>query len=217
MAKQAIVIGLGHFGLSLVRALSERSVEVLAVDVSEDRVRLASTFAAEAVSFDATDEEALSRTSPARRDLCICAIGEESRESSIICTALLRQMGAPRVISRASDELHERILKLVGAHQVVNPERQFGENFASQVLQETVTGELDLGDGLVISEIKAPEMIIGHSLSKLQLPRRFGVTVVAIRRDQKIRLPEQNESLKTGDGLIVVAREGAVSRLMERR
>lgn len=127
MKKQAIVIGLGQFGMSVARALSERGVDVLAVDIAEERVRVAAGFAAEAACFDAMDTDALARTSPERREVCICAIGDEAKEASIICTALLRQMGAPRVIARANDDLHERILKLVGAHQVVNPERAFGE------------------------------------------------------------------------------------------
>ncbi|MBC7172273.1 MAG: TrkA family potassium uptake protein, partial [Polyangiaceae bacterium] len=127
MARQAIVIGLGQFGMAVARALSERRVEVLAIDLSEDRVRAVAPFVAEAAAFDATNEEALARTSPERRDLCVCAIGDESRESSIICTAMLRQMGAPRIVARANDPMHERILGLVGAHRVVNPEREYGQ------------------------------------------------------------------------------------------
>lgn len=216
MKKQAIVIGLGHFGLSVARALSERDVEVMAIDTREERVRLASDFVSEAVNFDATDAEALGRTSPDRRDFAVCAIGDEAREASIICTALLRQMGVPRVIARASDQLHERILKLVGAHLVVNPEREFGESFASQILHQSETGELPLGGGLLISEIAAPDFLVGHPLSELQLPRRFGITVVAIRREQAVQLPAPHEPLRAGDGLIIVAREGAVRQLMER-
>ncbi|MGD8826438.1 MAG: NAD-binding protein [Myxococcales bacterium] len=94
MKRQALVIGLGQFGMSVCRALAARQVEVLAVDVSEDRVRTAASFVTEAACFDATDESALSRTSPERRDVCLCAIGDEAKEASIICTALLKQMAA---------------------------------------------------------------------------------------------------------------------------
>ncbi len=67
MRKQVIVIGLGQFGMALSRTLSERGVEVLAVDVNEERVRLASAFVVEAACFDATDEQALMRAAPERR------------------------------------------------------------------------------------------------------------------------------------------------------
>src|SRR5690606_14151667 len=83
MSKQALVVGLGQFGLALSRALAAKGVEVLAVDRREETVRAAAAFVAEAVMLDATDEVALARTLPERRDLCVCAIGDESRESSI--------------------------------------------------------------------------------------------------------------------------------------
>lgn len=217
MAKQAIVIGLGQFGMSMARALTEQGVEVLAIDVQEERVRVASTFAAEAVRFDATDNEALARTAPERREVCVCAIGDEAKEASIICTALLRQLGAPRVVARANDDLHARILKLVGAHQVVNPEREFGERFASQVLHSKIRGELSLGDDFIITEFEAPRALVGKSLVELALPSRYGVTVVAIRRagTSAILTPEPNQPLLERDMLVVVSHEQAVSKLLE--
>lgn len=218
MKKQAIVIGLGQFGMSVARALSERGVDVLAVDIAEERVRVAAGFAAEAACFDAMDTEALARTSPERREVCICAIGDEAKEASIICTALLRQMGAPRVIARANDDLHERILKLVGAHQVVNPERAFGERFANRILHERVMGEMPLGEDLLITEIRPPASLVGHSLADLQLPRRYGITVVAVRRAGRgaVLMPDPGEPLQEDDVLVVVSKRNAVAQLMER-
>jgi trk system potassium uptake protein TrkA len=216
--QQAIVIGLGQFGMSVARALSERRVEVLAVDVVEERVRTASNFVAEAACFDATDTDALGRTSPDSRDVCLCAIGDEAKEASIICTALLRQMGARRVIARANDDLHARILTLVGAHHVINPEREFGERFANQILHEGIKGELPLGDDLLITEAESPMAFVGHTLGQLQLPRRFGVTVIAVRKpgQRTVALPDPQIPLAEKDVLVVVAREGAVARMMER-
>jgi trk system potassium uptake protein len=218
MNHQAIVVGLGQFGMSVARTLAERGVEVLAVDIQEDRVRVAASFVAEAACFDATDTDALARTSPDRREVCVCAIGDEAKEASIICTALLRQMGAKRIIARSNDDIHARILKLVGAHQVVNPEQQFGERFASQILHESILGELPLGEDLLITEFQPPAAFVGHTLADLQLPRRFGVTAVAIRRARRsvVVLPNPHEPLEADDVLVVVAKEGAVATLMER-
>lgn len=217
MRRQAIVIGLGVFGMSLARALTVRGVEVLAVDVDEDRVRAASSFAAEAMCLDATDDESLGRMSPERRDLCVCAIGDEAREASIICTALLRQMGAKRVIARTNDPLHSRILTLVGAHMVVNPEREFGERFANQLLHKGIKGEMPLGEGVLITEAEIPTAFVGKTLGELTLPGRFGVTVVAVRKgsDGAVLLPDAQTVLAQADVLVVVAREGAVTRMME--
>lgn len=218
MKRQAIVIGLGNFGMSLARSLSEREVEVLAVDNREEHVHIASGFVAEALCFDASDSEALSKTLPEKRDVCICAIGDESREASIICTALLRQMGARRVVARANDVVHARILSLVGAHVVINPEREFGERFASQLLYDGIKAEMALGEGVLITESKAPKSFVGKDLSQLQLPNRYKVTVVALRRAKSglVLLPNPKLLIEDDDILVVVAREGAVLEMMEK-
>lgn len=218
MIKQAIVIGLGQFGMAVAQVLSDRGMEVLAVDLSESRVRAAAEFAAEAACFDATDTDALTRTSPERREVCICAIGDESREASIICTALLRQMGAPRVIARANNDLHARILRLVGAHQVVNPEREFGERFANHIIYERVRNEMALGEDLLITELTPPASLVGRTLGDLQLPRRYGITVVAIRRAGRgaVFVPSPSDTVEEQDVMVVVSRPDAVALLMER-
>jgi trk system potassium uptake protein TrkA len=218
--KQALIVGLGQFGMSLSRALTDRGVEVLAVDLDPVRVSFAADFVAEAVQFDALDEEALARTGPQRRDVCVVAIGDTAREGSILCTALLRQMGAPRVVARATDDLHERILKLVGAHEVVNPERAFGERLATRLAFSGVLEELPLGDDLSITEVKIPAPLVGRTLMDLKLPRRFGVTIVAIRRSQdgrgRLLIPRPDEPLQTEDILVMVAPPGAVTSFLER-
>lgn len=217
MRKQAIVIGFGQFGTAIARALARKGVEVLGIDTREERIREVSSFLTDVASFDATDADALARTAPERRDICICAIGDEARESSIICTALLRQMGAPLVVARANTDLHARILKLVGAHLVVNPEREFGERFASQLLYKNILGEMSLGGELLITEMQVPAWMVGRSLLDLQLPRAYGVTVVAVRPADKevVMLPDPATILREHDVLIVVAKEGAVSRLID--
>jgi trk system potassium uptake protein TrkA len=216
--KQAIVIGLGQFGFSVAKSLTERGVEVLAVDVQEDRVRAAAPHVTDAACFDATDTNALSRTSPERREICVCAIGDEAKEASIIVTALLRQMGAPRIVARANDDLHSRILSLVGAHVVVNPEREFGERFASKLLHEGIMGELPLGNDLLITEFRPPESFVGQTLNALRLPQRFAVTVVAVRRGGKgaVVLPDPKDVVRSDDVFVVVSREADIFRLMER-
>ncbi|MBK8975024.1 MAG: TrkA family potassium uptake protein [Planctomycetes bacterium] len=216
--QQVIVIGLGQFGTAVARALAERGVEVLAVDTDEDRVQAIADHVAEALCFDATDLDAIQRTSPDKRDVCVCAIGDESKDASIICTALLRQSGAKRVIARANDDVHARILRLVGAHQVVNPEREFGERFASRIVHEGIRGELLLGEGVLLSEVETPKSFLSQSLGELRLPNRFGVTIVAIRKQGSgtVILPEAGTVLESGDVMVLVGRQGAVARMMEK-
>jgi trk system potassium uptake protein TrkA len=216
--KQAVVIGLGQFGMALAQSLAERDVEVMAVDTRLEPVEEASAFAASAVQFDATDEDSLRRTSPERRDLCVCAIGDENREGSIMCTALLRQLGARHILARATDTMHERILRLVGAHEVVNPERAFGERLATKLLYSAVLDEVPLGGDLVLTEMKPPPAFVGRTLTDLALPRKHEINVVAIRRDgdKGVSTPSPDTPLQEKDVLIVVSPPHAVAKLLGR-
>jgi trk system potassium uptake protein len=214
---QALIIGLGQFGMALARTLTELGAEVLAVDYNQHLVQVASAFATEAACFDASDEDALARADPARRDLCVCAIGNEAREAAIIVTALLRQMGAPRVVARATDDLTERILRLVGAHQIVNPERAFGERLANRLLYQDIVEELPLGPDLTITEVHPPPAMIGRSLTELRLLERFAVNVVALRRvgGGATITPDLERPLAGDDILVLVSRPEAIRKLLE--
>ncbi len=217
MSQQILIIGLGHFGMSLARTLSEKGAEVLAVDVNKNLVEEASSFVTEAMVVDATDEAELARLEPGKRDSAVCAIGDDSKEASIICTALLRQMGTPVVIARANDKMHQRILHLVGAHQVVNPEQEFGKRFANRLLYRNVIADTNLGEDLHLTEICIQPSMIGKSLVDLALPKRFGVMVVGIRRGTpaKILPPSPREPLQADDNLIIVSSESAIPLLIK--
>lgn len=213
--KQVLVIGLGQFGYSLVRSLASAGVEVIAVDRVIEKTRLVAAFAASVTCIDATNETELAALAPERRDACVCAIGDESRESSIICTTLLRQLGAKRVLARATDPVHERILGLIGAHEVINPESIIGQRVAMRLAHEGIRDELTLGPDLAVTEIIAPITLVGHGLAALDLPGRYEVTVAAIRRGQELVMPHGSVIVEEGDSLVLVARPNMVSAMLE--
>lgn len=203
--------------MSLCRTLSEKGAEVLAVDNNKHLVEEASAFVTEAVVVDATDEDALARLEPGKRDAAVCAIGDDSKEASIICTALLRQMGTPLVISRANDKMHQRILQLVGAHQIINPEQEFGKRFANRLLYRSVIADTNLGTDLHLTEISTQPSMVGKSLVDLALPKKYGVIVAGIRREGKGRVVPliPSEILNANDNLIIVSSEAAIHKLVE--
>jgi trk system potassium uptake protein TrkA len=217
MSQQILIIGLGQFGMSLARTLSEKGVEVLAVDPKKNLIEEASAFVTEALVMDATNEIELARLHPEKRDSVVCAIGDDSKESSIICTLLLRQMGAPFIVARANDKMHQRILELVGAHQIVNPEQEFGKRFATRLLYRHIIADTSIGDDLHLTEIRIQPAMIGKSLVELALPKRFGIMVAAIRRGSpsKIIQPSPSEPLQAGDNLMIVSNEAAIAKLIK--
>ena len=199
MANQILIIGLGQFGLSLSRTLAERGAEVLAVDQDRKRVDEAANFVTEAIAMDATDETELARLNPGQRDVAVCAIGDESREASIMCTALLRQMGTPRIIARANDPMLRRILQLVGAHEIINPEFEFGKKFANRILYSQIFADTALGTDLQLTEI-----CIQPSMATI----RRGKT-------GRVELPIPDEPLSRDDKLLIVCGENALPKLVK--
>jgi trk system potassium uptake protein TrkA len=217
MSQQILIIGLGQFGMSLAHTLSEKGAEVLAIDPKKNLVEEASTFVTEALIMDATDEVELARLHPEKRDAVVCAIGDDSKESSIICVALLRQMGVPFIVARANDKMHQRILQSVGAHQIVNPEQEFGKRYANRLLYRHIIADTSIGDDLHLTEFRIQPSMVGKTLIDLALPKRFGVIVAAIRRGSpsKIIQPSPGEPLQANDSLMIVSSEDAIPKLIK--
>ncbi len=213
---QVLIVGLGQFGMALARALHANGDEVIAVDIDPHSVQVAAGFASQAVAMDAMEEAELVQLRPAARDICVCAIGNDSREASIVVTAMLRQLGARRIVARATDEVHERILNLVGAHEVINPERAVGARLAARLSRRGLLEVLPLGDDVEITELRAPEALAGRTLKELGLPRRFQVTVLAVRRGSpqsgRVLLADANLRIEAGDVLVMFGPVGAAAR-----
>ncbi|MBI2602598.1 MAG: TrkA family potassium uptake protein [Deltaproteobacteria bacterium] len=216
MKKQIVVIGLGQFGLGLLKALSSLETELIAIDKNKEKVQIASQYSSQVFCFDATEGEALAQLDPGSRDVCVCATGDQSKEVAIICTALLKQMGAKRVIARANDDLHSRILKLVGADEVINPEWDFGAKFANRIMSENILAEMSLGSDLTVTEFKAPDRFWKKSLIDLDLRRNYGITVIAVRSAASgtVKLARADEIIHDGDILIVVSPPGKIEKLL---
>jgi trk system potassium uptake protein TrkA len=124
-------------------------------------------------------------------------------------------MGAPLVISRANDFMHQRILKLVGAHQIIDPEQEFGKKFANRLLYKNVIADTALGEDIHLTEICIQPSMVGKTLIDLQLPKRFGAMVVAVRRGTNGRVfqPSPSDTLLENDTLIIASNEAAISKI----
>lgn len=214
MQRQAMVIGLGQFGVAVATELSQRGADVLVVDVSPERVQAASRWASSALCLDSTDEAALAQAAPRQRDVVICAIGDDARDAAIITTALLSRMGCRRLVARASTEVMKAILEAVGAHEVVNPEALYGTHYAGRLLFENILNEFELSADFHISQMSPPPSFVGRTLAELKLPALYGVTVLGMRRrsedDSVVRVPQAMVPLQPDDILIVAASRQAL-------
>jgi trk system potassium uptake protein len=213
--KQVAVIGLGRFGSSVARTLAESGCEVLAVDVDEARVKAIADYVTDAVRANALDEEALRSLGLRNFEVVVVAIGHEV-EASILTTVLLKEMGVPKIVAKAQDDLHGRVLQKVGADIVVFPERDMGVRLAHTLISRNVIDEIQLSTDYSILEMEAPPRFLDRSLKELELRQRFGLTVLAIRRvDRIIVSPDAEQTLEEGDVLVTLGQPEKLESLNE--
>lgn len=212
MKEQILVIGLGQFGMSLARALCEKSFDVIAVDIDQKAVNEAANFATDAICLNAIDEISLSKLSPKDRDLVICSIG--AKEPSILTVALLKQMGCENIIARASEAVHARILKAVGARRVINPEYEYGKKFANKILFKSMFFD-DASDGIDLLEVPVQPFMVDKSLIELQLPDKYRVIVAGIIKEDKLTRPLPNEKLKKDDRLLITGSSDDIEKMIK--
>lgn len=217
MARQFAVIGLGTFGRQVAVRLRQLGHEVLAIDNDEDRVNAIAEEVETAVRADATDEAALRELRLDSVSCAVVAIGVEAIESSILATTLLRQIGVPEIVARSVNPLHARALRAVGAHIVVRPEEEMGERLARRLAQPNVMERLELGPDVELAEIPTPSDFVDSSPVELEVRRKHSVTIVAIRRGERIlAMLEGSETIESGDVLIVIGSPKAIETLAAR-
>jgi trk system potassium uptake protein TrkA len=214
--KQFAVIGLGRFGTSVARTLAGMGYDVLAIDHREERVQDIMEHVTHAVQVDAVDEHALRSLGIRNFDVVIVAIGQDV-QASILTTVLLKEMGVRRVVAKANTELHGKVLAKVGADKVVFPERDMGVRVARALVSQNILDQIELSPDHSIVELIAPPEFLGKTLQESAIRTRFGVTVLAIRRDRDIIIsPGPGQILKEGDVLVVVGRNDRLEKLEAR-
>lgn len=221
MSQKFLIIGLGQFGTSIARGLFRQGHDVTAVDPAEDKVLGVATEVSRAVVADATDEKALEELRIDTFDAVVNAIGADFLESSILCTAILKQLGARKIIARAKSKIHERILTALGVDRVVQPESLMGERMAFEMASPGLVGQFDLGEGVTAVEVTVPEKWVGRTLIDLNLRRRFGVTVVALQRHreggkaQLMPSPSPDQPLVRGEVALVLGSSSEVEQFLK--
>ncbi|WP_163150053.1 TrkA family potassium uptake protein [Anoxybacillus sp. MB8] len=210
--KEFAVIGLGRFGGSVCRTLSEQGMEVLAIDMNEDKVNEYASIASQAVVADSTDENVLKSLGIRNFDHVIVAIGDNI-QASILTTLILKELGVEKITVKATNDYHEKVLKKIGADHIVHPERDMGERIANNMISNNVLDYLELSDRHSIVEIVANERLHGHSLLELDIRAKYGINIVAIKRNNDIIVsPLASEVIYAGDILIVIGADQDIDR-----
>jgi trk system potassium uptake protein TrkA len=228
--REYAVIGLGQFGARAARTLTELGGLVIGIDSDMNVVEAIKNDIARAVCLDCTSELALRAAGVGQIDTAIVALGGAT-EASIMATAILHSLGVGRVVARANSPLHERILKVVGAQRVYNPEEQTAIQVARSIISPDVQEVIPLASGHSLVEIVALPVFVGSTLRTLNFRARFGLNIVGIRKrrlsvDDKGEstvsyelndLPSPDDEIGDGDILLVVGSDVRIHALEAER
>lgn len=208
------VIGLGEFGRAVALGLAKEGVEVIAADLIMDRIDEVKNQVALAVRMDASQEHALHTHAIDEVDVLIAAIGANF-EAQVLVVVHAKQMGIKKIVARATSPDHRRVLKAVGADEVLNPEEEAARWLVQRLMITDIASYFELAEGFSVVEVNAPAGVVGKTLEELNLRRRFRVNLVALRRmdvnseGEKVLkhfnpVPMPNEVIEPNDVLALV-------------
>ncbi len=200
--KEFAVIGLGRFGLSLARSLCELGHEVLAIDLSKHNVQKVSEITPNAVQADALDETSLKEVGIKNFHSVVVAIGQDI-EASILVTLTLKELGIKNVIAKALNERHGRVLKKIGANKVVFPEKDMAQRLAHHLVAQNFLDYIELSSEYGIVEMEPLEGMIGEQLKNIDLRNKTGISIISIKKKDKIITAPGGKDLVEKDDVLV--------------
>ncbi len=210
-----MVIGLGSFGFNVARTLYEMGHEVLAVDCDREKVERIREYSSNAVVADAVDEESLKAMGIEKTDAVVVGLGD-SMDASTLLALHLKEMGVERIIVKAISEDHGKILELVGASEVVFPEKDMAIKLAKTLAFPNALEHLPLAPGFSIVEIAPPRTFVGKSLAELGLRNKYHVQVIAVRElipDRVNLVPRPDAVIKDSDILVILGKDEDLARI----
>ncbi len=201
--KSILLIGLGRFGRGVAEKLNELNHQVMAIDKSEERVNETLPLVTDAQIGDATSETFLRTLGVDNYDVCFVAIGEDF-QSSLEITSLLKELGAKKVISRASSQTHKKFLLRNGADEVVYPEGQLAAWTAIRYTEDHILDYISLDSEYAIYEISVPAEWYGKTVGGLDIRKKYSLNVLAVRENNKPSMAVTSETMLQENQIILV-------------
>lgn len=185
--KSILLIGLGNFGKMVAQQITEMGHQVMAVDKDEKRVNEAMPYVTDALIGDSTNVSFLKSLGINDYDACIVAIGDDF-QSSLETTSQLKELGGQMVVAMAKRDVQAKFLLRNGADEVVNPEKQIARWTAIRYTSDHILDYIKLDDEHAIFEVAVPKNWVGKSIGQLDIRKKYGVNVMAVKNDGKMNL-----------------------------
>lgn len=201
-SKQFVIIGLGRFGSSVAKTLYALGHDVLAIDSNEDLVQEISDSVTHAVQMDATDENALRTLGLRNFDVAVVTIGANI-QASVMATLLVKDMGIKYIIAKGNSDLHAKVLYKIGADRVILPEKDMGVRVAYNLVSSSILDYIELSPDYSIIEIESPKEWYGKSMKELSLRSKYGINVMAIKRNNEVNISPDADDVINKDDIVV--------------
>ena len=220
--KMFLVMGLGVFGRQAARALAENHMHVLALDVEERPVEMIRNDVDRAVRVDVTNDEALQEIGAFDADVAIISLGRHF-DLAVLATHTLKQRGIKHIHVQVDSEKEAEAIRAVGATNVIFPERDMAYNLVRRLVTPNIADQIPVDDDHGLIEMQTPKDFIGNSLSQLDVRKKHGVFVVAVRRPgnhgHKPKLcvpPDPDEPLEEGSTLFIIGHSERLNKLADK-
>lgn len=200
--KSFIVIGLGRFGLAVIKTLSELKADILAIDVNEDCVTLANEYTDACVIGDATKINVLKEIGVSNIDHAVVAIGN-NLQATILTTINLKELGVKKITVRVDDEQYKSVMERLGATDTIIPEEASAISLANHILSDNVLDYYKVTKDYSLVQMKLKHNI-NATLIDMDVRNKFDINVVGIIRDELFFIPKGSDKMIKDDVVLVV-------------
>lgn len=204
MSEQFVVIGCGRFGTAVAQELTKLGREVMVIDIDQDVIQNMSNVVTYAVQADVTDANTVKSLGIGNFDTAIVTMGANI-QGSMLATLLVKETGVKKVISKAQSKVHSQILYKIGADRVIFPEREMGIRLAKNLVSKNVLEFIELSEDYSVIELLVSDEWIGKTLEELDMRKKYGVNVVAIKNLDKVNISVLGSyEIQENDILVVI-------------
>ena len=210
-----MIIGLGRFGSGLAKSLGQLGAEVLAMDVRPELVQQLSADVTHAVVGDGQDKEVLRALGARNFDCAVVAIGD-NLAASVLTVMNLQELGVPRLICKAHDVMHRRVLEKLGVDQVVVPELEQAQRLARILQSHNVLDYIELSSDYGILEVPAPKSWADKSIRELNVRAKMDINIIAVKNGEKTMVsPSADYRIHAEDVLAVLGDTAALEAMQK--
>ena len=212
--KSVLIIGAGQFGTHIAKRMEELRCEVMVVDNNEDCINDIVSYVTNAKIGDGTNEEFLRTLGIDNFDVCFVTLGSHF-QTSLETTSLLSELGAKKIVSRATNDVQMKFLLRNGADEVVYPEKQTALRIATKYASDNILDYFHLENGIYLYELKVPKDWCGKKLGQIDIRKKYKINVLTIKRNNEVIMPSAETVIQADDVAFVLGESKDIHKIFK--